>query len=170
MLTFTSCSLWTLGPSGDERIKRAQTRSEGHLSLTRFLAMKRLLTLSCGAPAGDGALHELRQWRHPDVDGSDKLIENQWMLKLHQGQVALFSAGVVSVVADDPRDSDQLRKHESETCSYSNMQTPTCSFFHWRKHEVRFMAAAVRMCQKVGLALEVEAWSTCTPYVVFIEL
>lgn len=47
-----------------------------------FLVSKHFLTLSGGAPACDGALPEERQWSHPDVDGSDELVEDQRLLQL----------------------------------------------------------------------------------------
>lgn len=66
------------------------------------------LTLAGGPPAGDGTHAEGRQGTRPDVNGSDQVIEKQWLLELQQGQVILFGASVVVVMVDDARDSNHL--------------------------------------------------------------
>lgn len=107
MVTFTSCSLLTRGPSGDgERTKAQITPEEPQLPVYS----KHFLTLSGGAPASDGAFHEQRQRRHPDVDGSDEVVELQWFLQLHQSNVALFRLSVVAVMNEDHGDSHQLSR------------------------------------------------------------
>lgn len=71
------------------------------------------LTLSGGAPASDGAPPEGRQWGHPDINGSDELIEDEWVLQLQQSHVIVFGPSVVAMMVDDHQDSDHLDKNWS---------------------------------------------------------
>lgn len=128
METFTSCSLLTRGPSDDER----ETELRAQNSRCVLSLLQPALTLSGGAPAGDGACPGQRQRTHPDVDGSDKLVENQLLLQLQQSHVALFSPTVVAEMGDDPGDADQLKKTERRqetlviTCYYAKLHDSLC--------------------------------------------
>lgn len=109
MVTFTSCSLFTRGPSeGPETNINLSVCPHVVHTETRLV-----LTLSGGAPAGDGALPAEGQRRRPDADGSDEPVEDQRLLQLHQGHVRLFGPGVVVVMVDDHGDADQLFTEET---------------------------------------------------------
>lgn len=81
------------------------------------------LTLAGGAPAGDGTHAEGGQRSGPDVNGSDQVIEAQWLLQLQQGQVVLFGARAVVVMVDDARDSNHLEMIPREPFSQILGQT-----------------------------------------------
>ena len=60
------------------------------------------VTLSGGAPAGDGAAHGGPQGVHPDLDGPDVLVVQQGRLELQQSHVKLLGAAAVTLVGHDP--------------------------------------------------------------------
>lgn len=109
IVTLTSCSLWTRGPSGDRKTIGRLRSTSSRLRLVSSL------TLSGGAPAGDGAPLEERQRARPDVNGTDKLVEDQRLLQPQQSQVPLLGASVVAMVTDDSRDPEQLHRSKSES-------------------------------------------------------
>ena len=69
------------------------------------------VTLSGGAPAGDGAAHGVLQGAHPDLDGSDVPVVVQGGLELHQSHVKLLGTPAVARVVHDPGHAHQLGRH-----------------------------------------------------------
>uniref|UniRef100_A0A3B4AU98 Link domain-containing protein n=1 Tax=Periophthalmus magnuspinnatus TaxID=409849 RepID=A0A3B4AU98_9GOBI len=92
-VTLTSCNLFTRGPSEEQGTSSQKGECKAIVTYIH--------TLSSGAPACGSAFSEQGQRGHPDVDGSHKVIEDEWLFQLQQGNVILFSLSAVILMNED---------------------------------------------------------------------